>query len=126
MQVVVAFAILTLHLPLLFISVRAGQASQAVSSWDLPSQTTLKFRQTGQSSEAELRKRDVRAEVEESERRALDSKPIGNGRRYGKSFSRYSTSNLNSGLSWPSIAYFVFALMEFTSETGDDVHVHIQ
>ncbi|CAM9412266.1 unnamed protein product [Ascophyllum nodosum] len=59
-----------------------GQASQAVSSWDLPSQTKLKFRRTGQNSEAELRKRDVRAEVEESERRALDDKPVTIGRRY--------------------------------------------
>ncbi|CAN0543680.1 unnamed protein product, partial [Ectocarpus sp. 12 AP-2014] len=50
------------------------QASQAVSAHDLPSQTTLKFRKTGQNSEAELRKRDVRAEVEDSERRALDEK----------------------------------------------------
>lgn len=62
----------------------AGQASQAVSSWDLPSQTTLKFRKSGQNSEAELRKRDVRAEVEESERRALDEKPATIARRYGE------------------------------------------
>lgn len=63
---------------------RPGQASQAVSSWDLPSQTTLKFRKRGQNSEAELRKRDVRAEVEESERRALDEKPAIIDRRYGE------------------------------------------
>ena len=62
----------------------SGQASQAVSSWDLPSQTTLKFRKGGQNSEAELRKRDVRAEVEESERRALDDKPATIARRYGE------------------------------------------
>lgn len=62
----------------------SGQASQAVSSWDLPSQTTLKFRKSGQNSEAELRKRDVRAEVEESERRALDDKPATIARRYGE------------------------------------------
>ena len=55
-----------------------------MSSWDLPSQTTLKFRGTGQNSEAELRKRDVRAHVEESERRALDEKPATIGRRYGE------------------------------------------
>ncbi|CAN0280543.1 unnamed protein product [Ectocarpus sp. 4 AP-2014] len=59
-----------------------GQASQAVSAHDLPSQTTLKFRKTGQNSEAELRKRDVRAEVEDSERRALDEKPATIARRY--------------------------------------------
>lgn len=62
----------------------SGQASQAVSSWDLPSQTTLKFRKSGQNSEAELRKRDVRAEVDESERRALDEKPATIARRYGE------------------------------------------
>ena len=62
----------------------SGQASQAVSSWDLPSQTTLKFRGAGQNSEAELRKRDVRAQVEESERRALDEKPATISRRYGE------------------------------------------
>lgn len=61
-----------------------GQATRAVSSWDLPSQTTLKVRKTGQNSETELRKRDVRAEVEGAERRALDSKPSENSRRYGK------------------------------------------
>jgi len=63
---------------------RSGQASQAVSSWDLPSQTTLKFRKRGQNSEAELRKRDVRAEVEDSERRALEEKPATIARRYGE------------------------------------------
>ncbi|CAM9457271.1 unnamed protein product, partial [Sphacelaria rigidula] len=59
-----------------------GQASQAVSSWDLPSQTKLKFRQPGQNSEGELRKRDTRAHVEDNERRAHDRKPIDNNRRY--------------------------------------------
>ncbi|CAN0462830.1 unnamed protein product, partial [Ectocarpus sp. 8 AP-2014] len=58
-------------------------ASQAVSAHDLPSQTTLKFRKTGQNSEAELRKRDVRAEVEDSERRALDEKPATIARHEG-------------------------------------------
>lgn len=50
----------------------------------MPSQTTLKFRKSGQNSEAELRKRDVRAEVDESERRALDEKPATIARRYGE------------------------------------------
>lgn len=50
----------------------------------MPSQTKLKFRKSGQNSEAELRKRDVRAEVEESERRALDEKPATIARRYGE------------------------------------------
>lgn len=62
----------------------SGQASQAVSSWDLPSQTTLKFRQTGQNSQAELRSRDVRADVEDGERRALDEKPATIHRRCGE------------------------------------------
>lgn len=61
-----------------------GQASRAVSSWDLPSQTTLKFRKTGQNSEAELRNRDIRGEVDDAERRALDNKPAENTRRYGE------------------------------------------
>lgn len=79
-------------LVILFLS--SGQASQAVSSWDLPSQTTLKFRKAGQNSAAELRKRDVRAEVEDSERRALDEKPAAIGRRYGETETTSSVSVL--------------------------------
>lgn len=44
----------------------------------------MKYRKSGQNSEAELRKRNVRAEVEEGERRALDEKPATIARRYGE------------------------------------------
>ncbi|CAM9119112.1 unnamed protein product [Discosporangium mesarthrocarpum] len=59
-----------------------GQASRSVSARSLPGQTKLKVRQSGQNSEADIRRRDVRAFLEDNEQRAREDKALGKGRRY--------------------------------------------
>lgn len=48
---------------------RIYKPSVAVSSKNLPAHTKLKFRQEGQASVEEVRAKDLRAELEEKERR---------------------------------------------------------
>ncbi|KAL6741721.1 hypothetical protein Aduo_014948 [Ancylostoma duodenale] len=45
-----------------------SKLSQQYSSKDMPSHTKLKYRQTGQGTEEELRRRDLRRELEEKEK----------------------------------------------------------
>ncbi|VDO85886.1 unnamed protein product [Heligmosomoides polygyrus] len=47
-----------------------SKLSQQYSSKDMPSHTKLKYRQTGQGTEEELRRRDLRRELEEKEKLA--------------------------------------------------------
>lgn len=112
----------------MLIVVFSGQASQAVSSWDLPSQTNLKFRKSGQNSEAELRKRDVRAEVEASERRALDEKPATIARRYGeKTISHHERQNAGTCLLLCAVFLLLFtAYVDFGSGSWSKRVVNVE
>ncbi|EPB69274.1 Cwf15/Cwc15 cell cycle control protein [Ancylostoma ceylanicum] len=47
-----------------------SKLSQQYSSKDMPSHTKLKYRQTGQGTEEELRRRDLRRELEDKEKAA--------------------------------------------------------
>mmetsp|Transcript_1407 Transcript_1407/g.1912 ORF Transcript_1407/g.1912 Transcript_1407/m.1912 type:complete len:232 (-) Transcript_1407:128-823(-) len=51
-----------------------GQISAQFSAKDMPGHTKLKFRQSGQNSEADLASRDITRETEESERKLLQDK----------------------------------------------------
>ncbi|KAK6756122.1 hypothetical protein RB195_014481 [Necator americanus] len=64
-----------------------SKLSQQYSSKDMPSHTKLKYRQTGQGTEEELRRRDLRRELEDKEklasreRRNRDSTASGSGNK---------------------------------------------
>ncbi|GMS79924.1 hypothetical protein PENTCL1PPCAC_2099, partial [Pristionchus entomophagus] len=51
-----------------------SKLSQQYSSKDMPSHKTLKYRQTGQGTGDELRRRDLRRELEDKERTVRDKK----------------------------------------------------
>ena len=51
-----------------------SKLSQQYSSKDMPSHKTMKYRQTGQGTAEELRRRDLRRELEDKERSSRDKK----------------------------------------------------
>jgi hypothetical protein len=66
---------------------RIYKPSVAVSAKNLPAHTKLKFRQDGQSSSEDVRAKDLRAELEEKER---------------KHFGKRSGGTFDGAISWES------------------------
>jgi hypothetical protein len=59
------------YLYFILIFPRTGAVSSAFSSLDLPSHTTLKFRQPGQATSGEVQRKDLRAELEQKEQQEV-------------------------------------------------------